>query len=179
MWIVRLSLRRPYTFVVLALLIAVLGVASILTMLVDVFPAINIPVVTVIWSYSGLCPTEMQNRIVNVSERAFTTTVKVQSGQTLNNFVIAFDLTYEIDVWGRVRRSFVVVIDAERTLLTTSSPWRKRSIYRWAPASVSSKRSAVAGIPRTSRRRDDMTERRWMPLAPPRGRGVMTHVTDS
>jgi multidrug efflux pump subunit AcrB len=44
-------------------------------MLVDVFPAIDIPVVTVIWSYSGLSPTEMQNRIVNVSERAFTTTV--------------------------------------------------------------------------------------------------------
>jgi multidrug efflux pump subunit AcrB len=75
MWIVRLALRRPYTFVVLALLIAVLGVGSILTMLVDVFPAIDIPVVTVIWSYSGLSPTEMQNRIVNVSERAFTTTV--------------------------------------------------------------------------------------------------------
>jgi len=75
MWIVRLALRRPYTFVVLALLIAVLGVASIVTMLVDVFPAIDIPVVTVIWSYSGLSPTEMQNRIVNVSERAFTTTV--------------------------------------------------------------------------------------------------------
>src|SRR5713101_1127845 len=75
MWIVRLALRRPYTFVVLALLIAVLGVASILTMLVDVFPSIDIPVVTVIWSYSGLSPTEMQNRIVNVSERAFTTTV--------------------------------------------------------------------------------------------------------
>ncbi len=75
MWIVRLALRRPYTFVVLALLIAVLGAASILTMLVDVFPSIDIPVVTVIWSYSGLSPTEMQNRIVNVSERAFTTTV--------------------------------------------------------------------------------------------------------
>src|SRR6266850_6250118 len=75
MWIVRLALRRPYTFVVLALLIAVLGVGAVLTMLVDVFPAIDIPVVTVIWSYSGLSPTEMQNRIVNVSERAFTTTV--------------------------------------------------------------------------------------------------------
>src|SRR6267142_402861 len=75
MWIVRLALRRPYTFVVLALLIAVLGVGSILTMLVDVFPSINIPVVTVIWSYSGLSPIEMQNRIVTVTERAFTTTV--------------------------------------------------------------------------------------------------------
>ena len=75
MWIVRLALRRPYTFVVLALLIAVLGIASIVTMTIDIFPAINIPVVTVIWSYSGLSPTEMQNRIVTISERAFTTTV--------------------------------------------------------------------------------------------------------
>jgi multidrug efflux pump subunit AcrB len=75
MWIVRLALRRPYTFVVLALLIAVLGLASIVTASVDIFPAIDIPVVTVIWSYSGLSPTEMQNRIVTTSERAFTTTV--------------------------------------------------------------------------------------------------------
>jgi len=75
MWIVRLALRRPYTFVVLALLIAVLGVLSIATMSTDIFPSINIPVVTVIWSYSGLSPTEMQGRIVTVSERAFTTTV--------------------------------------------------------------------------------------------------------
>src|SRR5882724_82744 len=75
MWIVRLALRRPYTFVVMALLIAVLGVAAIVTMTVDIFPAIDIPVVTVIWSYSGLSPTEMQNRIVTVTERAFTTTV--------------------------------------------------------------------------------------------------------
>src|SRR5882762_5372441 len=75
MWIVRLALRRPYTFVVMALLIAVLGVGAIVTMTVDIFPAINIPVVTVIWNYSGLSPTEMQNRIVTTTERAFTTTV--------------------------------------------------------------------------------------------------------
>src|ERR671923_2110944 len=75
MWIVRLALRRPYTFVVLALLIAVLGILSIVTMTVDIFPRINIPVVNVIWNYGGLSPTEMQNRIVNVTERAFTTTV--------------------------------------------------------------------------------------------------------
>jgi multidrug efflux pump subunit AcrB len=75
MWIVRLALRRPYTFVVLALLIAVLGIGSILTMPVDIFPSINIPVVTVIWNYNGLSPTDMQDRIVTISERGFTTTV--------------------------------------------------------------------------------------------------------
>jgi len=75
MWIVRLALRRPYTFVVLALLIAVLGIVSVVSMPIDIFPAINIPVVNVIWNYSGLSPTEMQDRIVTISERAFTTTV--------------------------------------------------------------------------------------------------------
>jgi multidrug efflux pump subunit AcrB len=75
MWIVGLALRRPYTFVVLALLIAVMGGLSIVTMPMDIFPRINIPVVTVIWSYAGLSPTEMQNRIVTTTERAFTTTV--------------------------------------------------------------------------------------------------------
>jgi multidrug efflux pump subunit AcrB len=75
MWIVRLALRRPYTFVVLALLIGVLGIVSIASMPIDIFPAINIPVVNVIWNYSGLSPTEMQDRIVTISERAFTTTV--------------------------------------------------------------------------------------------------------
>src|SRR5690349_606784 len=75
MWIVRLALRRPYTFVVVALLIAVMGIVSIATMQTDIFPNINIPVVSVIWSYGGLSPTEMQDRITTVVERAMTTTV--------------------------------------------------------------------------------------------------------
>src|SRR3954466_2905794 len=75
MWIVRLALRRPYTFVVMSLLIAVLGLLSIVSMPTDIFPHINIPVVSVIWSYGGLSPTEMQDRITTVVERAMTTTV--------------------------------------------------------------------------------------------------------
>jgi multidrug efflux pump subunit AcrB len=75
MWIVRLALRRPYTFVVLALLIAVTGVLSIATMPVDIFPKINIPVISVIWSYGALSPNEMQERITTIVERALTTTV--------------------------------------------------------------------------------------------------------
>lgn len=75
MWIVRLALRRPYTFVVLAMFIAVLGIASVVTMPVDIFPSIKIPVVTVIWQYSGLSPTDVRDRILTVTERAFTTTV--------------------------------------------------------------------------------------------------------
>ena len=75
MWIVRLALRRPYTFVVLALLIAVMGVLSMVTMPVDIFPRINIPVISVIWTYGSLAPNEMQDRITTIVERALTTTV--------------------------------------------------------------------------------------------------------
>ncbi|WP_213804619.1 efflux RND transporter permease subunit [Granulicella sp. dw_53] len=75
MWIVRLALRRPYTFVVMSLLILVMGIVSILTMSTDIFPTIDIPVVTVIWTYSGTSPDEMEKRFTTVSERAMTTTV--------------------------------------------------------------------------------------------------------
>lgn len=75
MWIVKLALNRPYTFVVAALLVLILGVFSILRTPTDIFPSINIPVVSVIWSYSGLAPEEIQNRIVTNFERAATTMV--------------------------------------------------------------------------------------------------------
>jgi len=75
MWIVRLALRRPYTFIVAALVIALLGAVCILRMPTDIFPEINIPVVSVIWSYSGMSAEEMEKRIATVTERAFTTTV--------------------------------------------------------------------------------------------------------
>jgi len=73
MWIVQLAIRRPYTFVVVSMLIALLGILSITRMPVDIFPSINLPVVSVIWSYTGLTPDEMRDRIVTVSERAMTT----------------------------------------------------------------------------------------------------------
>src|ERR1700741_304840 len=75
MWIVRLALKRPYTFVVVALLIAILGVAAIITMPVDIFPYIDIPVVSIVWSYGGLTPQEMEGRMVTIFERSLTTTV--------------------------------------------------------------------------------------------------------
>ncbi|OUL36145.1 efflux RND transporter permease subunit [Nostoc sp. 106C] len=75
MWIVQLALRRPYTFVITAILIFVLGVVTITRMATDIFPEINIPVVSVIWSYNGVSPEEMEQRIVTTSERSFTTTV--------------------------------------------------------------------------------------------------------
>lgn len=74
-WIVRLALRRPYTFVVMAVLIALLGGVAIFTTPTDIFPYINIPIVSVVWTYTGISPEEMEKRVVTVSERAMTTTV--------------------------------------------------------------------------------------------------------
>jgi multidrug efflux pump subunit AcrB len=75
MWIVHLALRRPYTFVVMALLIAIFGGAAIATMPVDIFPYIDIPVVSIVWSYGGVSPEEMEKRFVTIFERSMTTSV--------------------------------------------------------------------------------------------------------
>ena len=75
MGLVRIALKRPYTFVVMAVLIAILGIGSILSMPTDIFPAINIPVVSIIWSYTGISPDDMEKRVVTICERALTTTV--------------------------------------------------------------------------------------------------------
>jgi multidrug efflux pump subunit AcrB len=91
MWIVRLALRRPYTFVVFALLILILGIFSIESMPTDIFPNIDIPIVTVVWQYTGLSADQMANRIVSNSERGMTTTVNdiehIES-QSLNGIAI-------------------------------------------------------------------------------------------
>jgi len=75
MWIVRLALNRPYTFIVLALLILLISPVLILRTPTDIFPNINIPVVAVSWTYTGLNPEEMEGRITTVYERVLTTTV--------------------------------------------------------------------------------------------------------
>jgi len=75
MWIVRLALRRPYTFTVMAILVVLMGIVTISRMATDIFPKIDIPVVSVIWSFPGVAPEEMEKRFVTVTERAMTTTV--------------------------------------------------------------------------------------------------------
>jgi multidrug efflux pump subunit AcrB len=75
MWIVRIALRRPYTFVVLALLILMVGPFTIARTPTDIFPNISIPVVTIVWNYGGLSADEMSSRIVSIYERNLTTTV--------------------------------------------------------------------------------------------------------
>ena len=75
MWIVALALRRPYTFIVMALVIILLTPITILRTPTDIFPSIDIPVVSVVWFYTGLSPLDMADRIVANSERGITTTV--------------------------------------------------------------------------------------------------------
>jgi CzcA family heavy metal efflux pump len=75
MWIVRLALRRPFTIAVLCALITVFGVLSISKMKTDILPAIDIPVVIVVWNYPGLSAEDMERRVVFISERAMSTTV--------------------------------------------------------------------------------------------------------
>src|ERR1700752_2605806 len=75
MWIVRLALRRMYTFVVVALLIAVLGAVSIYRMSTDIFPNIDIPVVSVVWQFTGMPADEIETRITLINERILTASV--------------------------------------------------------------------------------------------------------
>ncbi len=91
MWIVRLALRRPYTFAVLALLLMILGPIAVFNTPTDIFPNINIPVVAMVWQYTGFSPEEMANRITTLSERSLTTTVNniehIES-QSLNGLAV-------------------------------------------------------------------------------------------
>jgi multidrug efflux pump subunit AcrB len=75
MWIVHLALRRPYTFVCVAILMLLFGVMSALRTPVDIFPAINIPVVSVVWNYGGLSPRDVEQRIVSLAERSYSQVV--------------------------------------------------------------------------------------------------------
>ena len=104
MWIVRLALRRPYTFVVMALLIALLGSAAIATMPVDIFPYIDLPVVSIVWQYNGLSPEEMESRIVTNFERALTANVvgiehiESQSHQSISVVRVYFHPNTQVDL---------------------------------------------------------------------------------
>jgi multidrug efflux pump subunit AcrB len=74
-WIVLTALRRPYTFVVLAVVIALFGVRAAMQTPTDIFPNINIPVVSVVWTYNGLLPNDMSGRVIYYYERTLTAQV--------------------------------------------------------------------------------------------------------
>src|SRR5258705_5451008 len=91
MGIVRFALRFPYTFYVLAILIVFLGVSAITVMSEDIFPEINIPVVSVIWQYTGLTVPEMEQRVTTYSQYSISsnvTGIKNMEAQTLNGISV-------------------------------------------------------------------------------------------
>src|SRR3989442_1612099 len=75
MWIVHVALRRPYTFICGSILVLIAGLVAIMTTPVDIFPAIPLPVATVIWQYQGMSPEEMEQRVVTIVERSYSATV--------------------------------------------------------------------------------------------------------
>ena len=75
MWIVNVALRKPYTFIVMALLIILATPLTLMRMATDIFPEINIPIISIIWTYSGLSAEEMGSRFTSVNERGITTIV--------------------------------------------------------------------------------------------------------
>ena len=122
MWIVRLALRRPYTFTVMAILIILVGIVTIARMSTDIFPSIDIPVVSVIWSYSGVAPEEMEKRFVTVCERAMTTTVNdiehIES-QSYNGVAVIKVFFYE---GAKVEAGVAQITSICQTLLRTMPP---------------------------------------------------------
>lgn len=75
MWIVKLALNKPHTFVVMAILIALFGIVSLKEMAIDIFPAIDVPIVSCVWTYTGMSPANIENMICTPTERAFTSTI--------------------------------------------------------------------------------------------------------
>ncbi len=137
MWIVRLALNRPYTFVVLSLLLFLAGPVMLLRTPVDIFPEINIPVVSIIWTYTGLVPSEMETRVTSIYERALTTTVgnieHIES-QSLNGVsVIKVFLQPQANVDGTIAE---VNAEAEATLKQLPSGITPPLVIRYSASTV-------------------------------------------
>jgi CzcA family heavy metal efflux pump len=122
MWIVKLALRRPYTFVVMALLILLLGIASIKRMPTDIFPEIDIPVVTVVWQYAGLSPDQMAKQITTFSEYTISSAVdnvKNIESQTLGG-VSVIRIFFQPNV--RIDSAIAQVTAVSQTILRRMPP---------------------------------------------------------
>jgi multidrug efflux pump subunit AcrB len=122
MWIVRLALRRPYTFVVLAIVILLLGVFAILRTPTDIFPNIDIPVVGVIWRYTGLSPDEMATRLVLGSERNAQTTVNDVAHTESQSLAGTAVVKYFFQPHAKEEMSFAQITGVSQTALRQAPP---------------------------------------------------------
>jgi multidrug efflux pump subunit AcrB len=122
MWIVRLALRRPYTFVVMAMAIALLGIVAIFRMPTDIFPNVDIPVISVIWQYPGMSPSEMEGRFVRQFEGFLTTTVNdiehIES-QSLNGVAV---IRVHFHPGAKIEEAEAQVVAAGQTAIRSMPP---------------------------------------------------------
>ena len=122
MWIVKVALRAPYTFTVLAVLLLIGGALAGMQMAKDIFPAINIPVVAVIWTYNGLPAQEMERRMTTVSERAITTTVNDIEHIESNSFSGIAVIKIFLQPTAKVNGAIAQVSSACETILKALPP---------------------------------------------------------
>ena len=122
MWIVRIALLRPYTFIVLAILILLSGILSIVRMPADIFPNINIPVVAAVWSYVGLPPEDMANRIVLISERNAQTTVNDVEHTESNSLTDRGIIKYFFQPNASEEMSYAQITGVSQSLLRAAPP---------------------------------------------------------
>ena len=122
MWVVQIALRRPYTFVVLSFLIAIFGVLAALRTPTDIFPNINIPVVSVVWTYNGLLPNDMSGRVIYYYERTLSAQVgdieHIES-QSLNSYGVV-KIFFQKGV--NIRTALAQVTAASQTVLKLLPP---------------------------------------------------------
>ncbi len=126
MWIVRLALRRPYTIAVLCALIAIFGVLSASRMKTDILPAIDIPVVIVVWNYPGLSAEDMERRVVFISERAYSSTVggisRIDSQSMSGLGILKVYFEPGSDIGGAIAQIVSVSLTASRIMPPGMSP---------------------------------------------------------
>jgi multidrug efflux pump subunit AcrB len=122
LWIVRVALSRPYTFIVMALVIAIFGTLSALAMAIDIFPSIGIPVVAVVWTYTGMLPSDMSGRIVYFYERTLTqqvSNIERMESQSLSGYgIVRIYFTTNVDL----SQALAQVTAASQTVLKLLPP---------------------------------------------------------
>src|SRR4051812_11733413 len=137
MWIVRLALRRPYTIAVLCSLIAIFGILSTAKMKTDILPAIDIPVVIVVWNYPGLSAEDMERRVVFISERAMSTTVsgisRIDSQSMSSIGILKVWFEPGSDIGGAIAQIASVMLTASRIMPPGITP---PSIIRYNASNV-------------------------------------------
>ena len=122
MWIVRIALQRPYTFIVMALLIVLLGIYAIRNTATDIFPNIKIPVVAVVWRYTGLAPEDIANRIVLFSERVAQTTVNDVEHTESQSVIGTAVVKYLFQPNAEENLSYAQITGISQTILTSTPP---------------------------------------------------------